>query len=28
MFVFGTDLAAPGTNMDDVKTFFTSARLN
>jgi hypothetical protein len=28
LFVFGTDLAAPGTNMDDVKTFFTSARLN
>jgi hypothetical protein len=28
LFAFGTDLAAPGTNMDDVKTFFTSARLN
>lgn len=27
-FVFGTDVNAPGTNMDDVATFFKSAALN
>jgi hypothetical protein len=27
-FAFGTDLAAPGTNMADVETFFKSAALN
>jgi hypothetical protein len=27
-FIFGTDVNAPGTNMDDVATFFKSAALN